>query len=97
VWISADGITWSRLPHDEAVFGGNGAMLGVASGGAGLVAVGNYGDAPLWTSPDGVSWSRFVDYEGVFRGGDHPEDVAAGGPGLVAVGHGAVWVGAPQD
>ena len=22
VWTSADGLTWSRLPHDEAVFGG---------------------------------------------------------------------------
>lgn len=42
VWVSADGVDWTRIPHDEAVFGGPGAqnMIDVVSGGPGLVAVG---------------------------------------------------------
>ena len=42
VWISVDGITWSRVPDDEAIFGGAGTqvMVGVTVGGPGLVAVG---------------------------------------------------------
>jgi hypothetical protein len=47
VWTSPDGITWSRVPDDEAVFVGtdrsdpNGQwMNGVTAGGPGLVAVG---------------------------------------------------------
>jgi hypothetical protein len=42
VWTSVDGLVWSRVPHDEAVFGGEGSrgMASVAVGGPGLVAVG---------------------------------------------------------
>ena len=42
VWTSVDGMSWSRVPHDEAVFGGEGAqfMHSVSAGGPGLVAVG---------------------------------------------------------
>jgi hypothetical protein len=40
VWTSVDGLTWSRVPADEAVFGGTG-MYGVTVTGAGLVAVGD--------------------------------------------------------
>ncbi len=42
VWTSVDGITWSRVPHDEAVFGAAGTqrMNSVTVGGPGLVAVG---------------------------------------------------------
>ena len=68
VWTSVDGLSWSRVPHDEAVFGGEGdqSVRGVAVGGPGLVAVGNDGtyhgtgdgDAVVWTSVDGFSWSR---------------------------------------
>ncbi len=103
VWTSPDGITWSRVPHVEAVFGGAGAqqMLSVTTGGPGLVAVGNDGydddevvekadwDAAVWTSPDGITWSRVPHDELVF-GGDGQQrmlDVTAGGPGLVAVGY----------
>jgi hypothetical protein len=60
VWTSADGLVWSRVPHDEAVFGGveTQMMSSVAVGGPGLVAVGySYlgadGDAAVWTSADG--------------------------------------------
>jgi hypothetical protein len=60
VWTSPDGLVWSRVPHDEAVFGsGHEQMMSsVAVGGPGLVAVGySYlgadGDAAVWTSADG--------------------------------------------
>ena len=48
VWTSIDGITWSRLPHDEAVFG-SAWMNAVIVGGPGLLAVGSidFGEAKL--------------------------------------------------
>jgi hypothetical protein len=87
VWTSVDGISWSRVPHDEAVFGGA-AMTGVTFGGPGLVAVGSNGDAVVWTSVDGITWSRVPGDDAVFGGaGDQePHSVTVGGPGLVAVG-----------
>lgn len=106
VWTSADGITWSRVPHNGAVFGGTGiqAMNSVTPGGPGLVAVGieepnsveamGGAHAAVWTSPDGVTWSRVPHDESTFGGGEddetHMDDVAAAGPGLVAVGA-TVW------
>jgi hypothetical protein len=53
VWTSPDGFTWSRVPHDEAIFGGEGAqrMASVTVGGPGLVAVGEEqypGAAAVW-------------------------------------------------
>ena len=39
VWTSPDGINWTRVPHDENVFGGGKVMVAVAAGGP-LVAVG---------------------------------------------------------
>ena len=53
VWTSVDGITWSRVPHDEAVFGGEGdqEISSVTAGGPGLVAVGeSNGDAAIWVA-----------------------------------------------
>jgi hypothetical protein len=106
VWTSPDGITWSRVPHDEAVFGGEGlqVMENVTVGGPGLVAVGSEvpGDfdqrAAVWTSPDGITWSRVPHDEAVFGGADefsHQQmiSVTAGGPGLVAVGNKQTGVG----
>jgi hypothetical protein len=42
VWVSADAVDWTPIPHDEAVFGGPGSqnMIDVVSGGPGLVVVG---------------------------------------------------------
>jgi hypothetical protein len=95
VWTSTDGIAWSRVPHDEEIFGGEGqsAAMSVTKGGPGLVAVGFTGlpedwRGAVWTSPDGLTWSR-VSFE------DDEEDhglmmfttVTEGGPGLVAMGH----------
>jgi hypothetical protein len=89
VWTSADGIDWTRAPHDESVFAGNQGMTSVTVGGPGLVAVGGgSGDAAVWTSADGVDWSRVPYDESVFGGDDFQVmlSVAVGGPGLVAVG-----------
>jgi hypothetical protein len=92
VWTSVDGITWSRVPHDEAVFGNSG-MLSVTVGGPGLVAVGQDfstpdGNAGVWTSVDGTTWSRVPNDGSVFGGAGFQRmmSVTAGGPGLVAVG-----------
>ncbi len=85
VWTSIDGVTWHRLPHDEAVFGGQGdqRMTSVTAGGPGLVAVGYDDDRPaVWTSTDGLVWSK-VKNDPI---GDGLENVTVGGPGLVAIG-----------
>ena len=93
VWTSVDGITWSKVPHDEEVFGAA-FMNSVIVGGPGLVAVGGTdwhrtnGDAVVWTSVDGVTWSRVAHDETIFGGPKSQTmyDVVVGGPGLVAVG-----------
>jgi hypothetical protein len=88
VWTSPDGIAWSRVPHDEAIFGNTtGAwMWSVAAGGPGLVAVGDTDDgAAVWTSVDGLTWSR-ANHSEALSGYTAMRSVTAGGPGLVAVG-----------
>lgn len=83
VWTSLDGLAWSRVPHNEAVFGGtaNSTMLSVTVGGPGLVAVGeaspdgnrdartsSIGVAAVWTSPDGLTWTRVPHDDSIFGG-----------------------------
>ena len=102
VWTSSDGLTWARIPHNEAAFGSVSVphdemgtrMLDVTGGGPGLVAVGSAFAAAqppypeVWVSSDGITWSRVPDRPV----GDGPLwGVTAGGPGLVAVGGGQVW------
>lgn len=88
VWTSSDGTTWSRVPHDEDVFGGA-EMLDVVAGGPGLVAVGRAdGIAAVWTSEDGREWTK-VSGEGAGFGRAERSTIYAvttGGPGLVAIG-----------
>ena len=95
VWVSADGYTWTRLAHDEDVFGGPGnqRMHSVIAGGPGLVAVGSEGSGfeshpVVWVSPDGFTWTRLPNDEDVFGGpgNQRMHSVTAGGPGLVATG-----------
>ncbi len=95
VWTSVDGNAWTRVPHDEAVFGGTGyqGMNAVTAGGPGLVAVGvDYSggdvDAAVWTSVDGLSWSRIPHVEAVFGGADtqNIQDVTVAGTEIIAVG-----------
>lgn len=93
VWTSVDGLSWSRVPHDEAVFGGEGdqGMFDVTVGGPGLVAVGeDEQGAPVWTSTDGIKWIRIPPNEAVFPRSTGIFRVFAGGPGLVAFGE-AQW------
>ena len=110
VWTSPDGVTWSRVPHDESVFGGatTQSMWSVTVASPGLVAVGgdSSGDdvaAAVWTSPDGVNWSRVPHNKEVFGGAgfQNMQGVTVGGPGLVAVGDAesdaAVWLAATED
>jgi hypothetical protein len=99
VWTSVDGLTWTRVPHDETTLGGPGLqqMTDITATGHGLVAVGEANDrrfqgATIWTSVDGVTWTRVPHDEEIF-GTDWIAGVTAGGPGLVAVGN-QVTVGA---
>jgi hypothetical protein len=57
VWTSPDGAVWSRVPHDEVVFGGdaNQQVLSVVAAESGVVAVGDEEsggdfDAAVWVA-----------------------------------------------
>lgn len=57
VWTSLDGVAWSRVPHDESLFGGVSDQF-IESGGRGLVAVGadasgGDGDVAVWVTAGG--------------------------------------------
>ena len=102
-WTSPDGINWSRVPHDEAVFGGA-TMHSVTAGGPGLVAVG-WDDHPedariviavAFTSVDGITWTRVPHDDAVF-GAANPDlpvlemrSITANDSRLVAVGSNGV-------
>lgn len=96
---SLDSVHWSRVPHDQAAFGGagrNAMMTSVAAGPDGLVAVGSAWNsdkdqyiASAWTSDDGSSWERVPHDDAVFGSptdGSNMWSVTTGGPGFVAVG-----------
>lgn len=98
VLTSPDGYTWTRVPHNEALFGGADntmtRMEDVTAGGPGIVAAG-FAQQPgsglvgaLWTSPDGTDWTRVPTDNGVFGGARDVAvlSVAADGLRLVAVG-----------
>ena len=59
LWTSADGKTWTRVPLDEAVFGGYRIHDLVATP-DGYAAIGTDGKTSVaaWTSLDGVEWVR---------------------------------------
>lgn len=93
VWTSPDGVTWTRVAHDEAVFGEGGNMRAVVAGGPGLVAVGETaGRAAIWTSPDGLTWTR-LDDDAFDRPRTEPlADVVEANGHLVAIGRdGSLW------
>ena len=68
VWTSPDATEWSRVPHDEALFGtGSAQMYQILRLRDRYVAIGATCDDPagacpghprMWLSPDGLSWSR---------------------------------------
>ena len=98
VWLSADGLTWTRVPHDPTVFGDNSntahsyQMTGVSVGGPGLVAVGWFhGPAAtptpaVWTSANGTTWFRVPHNDTAFAENAYFDTVTVGEAGLVAVG-----------
>jgi hypothetical protein len=94
VWVSVDGTTWTRVTHDETVFGGsaNQAMLAVATGPSGIVAVGqttyisdppaDFNDPAAWWSGDGITWQRMALMEpGGEAFGQRVDDVILDYPG----------------
>ncbi len=104
LWYSSDGTTWSRIPHDETTFGGDGrqSIESVAADGYGFVAVGqdylgNEWGAAVWRSTDGKSWSRLPHDEAAFGGGGWQVmySVAVLGSETIAVG--GDWSGGDED
>ncbi|MEE9299380.1 MAG: hypothetical protein V3V29_10160 [Acidimicrobiia bacterium] len=87
VWVSPDGLTWERVPHDEEVFGGEGdqTMRSVVQTSDGVVAVGaSGGHAAVWVSSDGRAWIRARINSAASS--SELNDIAFAGGGLVAVG-----------
>ena len=86
VWTSVDGTTWTRVPHDEAVFGGGPdkqEMSDVTTIGSGVLAVGT----SVWYSPDGTTWTRiYQDPALADEHNGHMDYVAVGDSALVVVG-----------
>jgi hypothetical protein len=101
VLTSPDGISWTRVAHDAAVFGGGldkQMMWDVATVGDQVVAVGT----SVWISPDGRTWARTYQDPALTGDGDQGmmHAVAVGDEVIVVVGDGStspvVWVGAPD-
>ena len=101
VWVSADGLSWQRVPDDAGVLGGPGdqQMNDASRAGDSILAVGSDAsgedrEGAVWVSTDGLEWSRLGEAESVFGGaGDQtltriavPEEPAPGEPGHVIVG-----------
>ncbi|HSH11539.1 MAG TPA: hypothetical protein VLA10_07115, partial [Ilumatobacter sp.] len=105
IWQSPDGTNWSRLPHDEAIFGGDGwqGLRTILAAESGLVALGwaehdgSY-DVAVWTSTDGTDWVRATHDEDELGGPGEQmvNDIAEGDLGLVAAGRdaadAAIWI-----
>lgn len=75
VWISQDGLEWTRIPSTGAVFGDESqqAMYHVTAFGDGFIAVGMERTAEeirgaAWVSRNGISWQRVDHSEAVFGG-----------------------------
>ena len=97
VWLSPDGMTWQRLPHDETVLGGpaDQSVCCVTRLNDGFAAVGyersnttNWDplayEAVVWTSQDGIEWTRSA--TGDFGPGSYMKSVLSLGPRTLAVG-----------
>jgi len=92
VWTSSNGVSWSRVPHDEAVLAGPGRqeMFDVAASDTGLVAIGFDEEGPMngspedqaiWVSTDGTVWSQVLGF-----GVGWMNDVESAPQGFVGVG-----------
>ncbi len=91
VWVSADGLSWTRVEHPALGGVDNQYIAGVAVWNGGLVAVGLHNsdgawDGAVWMSDDGVSWTRVDDPDLGGAGDQWMAEVVAWEGGLVAVG-----------
>jgi len=88
VWTSGDGRQWERVELGNAVATKGTAMLDVALGEHGYVAVGTAGgtNAAIWQSPDGLTWIRAATAAQSFDGVGSLNSVAALDAGYVTVG-----------
>lgn len=85
VWTSPDGSAWTRVPHDEATFGGAGgdAITLVLVVGDGVLALGRSSpgrldpDAAVWTSTDARNWRREPAPAEIFGGPNTEEFLTA--------------------
>jgi hypothetical protein len=98
VWTADNEDSWTRVPHDDALF--EGVMIGVTSGDRGVLAFGHTGGPRpvVWVSPDGSSWTRAPLDEALFDDAfptPSRHAVVAGGPGWIAVG--GTTTGEPFD
>jgi hypothetical protein len=88
VWTSGDGRQWERVEMGNAVSTKGTAMLDVALGEHGYVAVGTAGgtNAAIWQSADGATWTRATTAAQSFDGIGSLNSVAALDAGYVTVG-----------
>lgn len=101
VWVSSDGLSWSRLPLDTDVFDPSNSMLTtVVAGGPGFVAIGRRDfEVGAWTSSDGMVW-ELVPNPLHDNWNSYVSDILATDFGLLAVGNvqenltfnAAIWV-----
>ncbi|MFN2524670.1 MAG: adenylate/guanylate cyclase domain-containing protein [Actinomycetota bacterium] len=97
VWTSPDGEHWTRIAHDETLFGGprDQLMSRIVRGPGGLFAVGydqSFGDfdAAVWRSPDGMRWARVSSKSFRLPGDQQMKSVTPRGDRvLIAVGYDA--------
>jgi hypothetical protein len=104
VWTSVDGLVWSRVTHNEDLFGGEGfpSMENVIPWSSGFLSVGtrSTGDDPntagIWTAADGSNWQRTPHDPEAFEGDSDLQihSVVAFGTDVVAVGSEGPGVGA---
>ena len=96
VWVSTDGLSWQRIPHDDLVFGGPSGqwMHDVTFTGERFVAVGtdlNRAEAEdggrwrgaIWLSDDGYTWSRVPNDPAVFGGEIESDDIPSMNPFVI--------------
>lgn len=88
IWVSPDGLSWSRVTGNADALDPGSTINAVATGGPGYVAAGsnNAGSAAIWVSGDGVSWARVEQPPGDGYSRSEITDILTTDSGLVAVG-----------
>jgi hypothetical protein len=88
IWVSTDGLAWSRVTGNPDAFSPGPSIETITTGGPGYVAAGSdaAGHATIWVSPDGVAWTRIDQSLGDGYAASVITDIAQIDSGLVAVG-----------